>query len=59
MFQSAENKKFTVVYSNIYHRYLNESEWYLKGHFYFHWLEIEQVGEGVRKKTGKIAKNTE
>ena len=42
-------KKRPVVYLIIYHRYLNESKWYLQVHFYFHWLEIQQVGEVLEK----------
>ena len=48
-------KKLPLVYLIIYHRYLNESKWYLQGHFYFHWLEIQQVGE-VLEKTIKLQK---
>ena len=42
-------KNFPVVYLIIYHRYLIESKWYMQGHFYFHWLEIYQVGEVLEK----------
>ena len=49
-------KKLPVVYLIIYHRYLNETKWYLQGHFYFHWLEIQQVGEVLEKISNEIAK---
>ena len=49
-------KKLPVVYLIIYHRYLNETKWYLQGHFYFHWLEIQQVGEVLEKIKNEIAK---
>ena len=49
-------KILPVVYSIIYHRYLNETKWYLQGHFYFHWLEIQQVGEVLEKINNEIAK---
>ena len=49
-------KKLPVVYLIIYHRYLNETKWYLQGHFYFHWLEIQQVGEVLEKIDIEIAK---
>ena len=35
--------KVPVAYLIIYHRYLNESKWYLQGVFDFHWLEIQQA----------------
>ena len=38
-------KKLPAVYLLIYHRYLIESKWYLQGHFCFHWLQIQQLGE--------------
>ena len=57
MFQQAiKIQKTSVVYLIIYHRYLNESKWYLQGHFYFHWLEIQQVGEVLEKINNEIAK---
>ena len=49
-------KKLPVVYLTIYHRYLNETKWYLQGHFYFNWLEIQQVGEVLEKRNNEIAK---
>ena len=49
-------KKLPVVYLIIYHRYLNETKWYLQGQFYFHWLEIQQVGEVLEKINNEIAK---
>ena len=49
-------KKLPVVYLIIYHRYLNETKWYLQGHFFFHWLEIQQVGEVLEKINNEIAK---
>ena len=49
-------KKFPVVYLIIYHRYLNESKLNLQGHFCFHWLEIQQVGELLEKTNNEIAK---
>ena len=49
-------KKLPVVYLIIYDRYLNETKWYLQGHFYFHWLEIQQVGEVLEKINNEIAK---
>ena len=42
-------KKLPVVYLINYHRYVNESKWYLQGHFYIHWLEIQKVQEMLKK----------
>ena len=55
MFQQAIKiqKTFGGLFDN-YHRYLNESKWYLQGHFYFHWLEIQQVGEELEKINNEI-----
>ena len=50
-------KKLPVVYLIIYHGYLNETKWYLQGHFHFHWLEIQQVGEVLEKINNEIAKS--
>ena len=49
-------KIIPVVYLIIYHRYLNETKWYLQGHFYFHWFEIQQVREVLEKINNEIAK---
>ena len=49
-------KKLPVASLIIYHRYLCESKWYFQGHFYFHWLEIQQVGEVLEKINNEIAK---
>ena len=42
---------FPVIYLNIYHQDKGLSKWYLQGHFNFHCLEIQQVGEVLEKKT--------
>ena len=52
----SKHKKLPVLYLIIYDRYLNESEWYLQGHFHFHWLEIQQVGEVLENINHEIAK---
>ena len=49
-------KRFPMVYSIIYHRYLNKSKWDLQGHFHFHWLEIQQVEEVLEKINKEFAK---
>ena len=51
----SKNKKLPVFYLIIYHRYLNETKWYLQGQFYFHWLEIQRwrgVGNGLHWENG-------
>ena len=58
MFQQAiKIQKTSGVYLIIYHRYPNESKWYLHGHFYFHLLEVQQVGEVLDKINNEIAKS--
>ena len=47
--QAIKIQKLPVVYLIIYHRYLIQSKWYMQGHFYFHWLEIYQVGKVLEK----------
>ena len=49
-------KKLLVVYLIFDHRYRNESKWYQQGQFYFHWLDIRQVGEMLGKINNEIAK---
>ena len=49
-------KKLPVVDLITYNRYLKESKWYLQGHFYFHCLEVQQVGEVLEKINKEIAK---
>ena len=48
--------KLPEVYLIIYQLYLNDATWYLRGHFYFHWLEIYQLGEVLENKTRKLQK---
>ena len=36
--------------------YLNEYKWYLQGDVYFHWLEVQQIGEVLEKINNEIAK---
>ena len=44
-------RKLPVIYLNIYQRDIGVSKWYLERFFHFHWLEIQQVGEVLEKKT--------
>ena len=58
MFQQAiKIQKTSWVHLIIYHQYPNESKWYLHGHFCFHWLEVQQVGEVLEKINNEIAKS--
>ena len=49
-------QKLPVVYLNKYHQNIVLSKWYLEGYFYFHWLEVKQVGEVLAKTENEIGK---
>ena len=53
---SYQNTKTSGDLFMVYHQYPNASKWYLQGHFYFHWLEIQQVGEVMEKIKNEFTK---